>query len=50
LHPFDHAEHAATVIEKLEGGFADVLQPANDQPTASQEPGLRRIRRLSGFR
>ena len=26
-HLFDHAEHAATVIERLEGRFGDLLQP-----------------------
>jgi len=49
-HLFDHAEHAATVIEKLEGRFGDVLQTADDQPAAGQEPTLGRIRRLSDIR
>jgi hypothetical protein len=29
-HLFDHAEHAATVIDRLESRFADVLQPQDE--------------------
>jgi len=46
-HLLDHAEHAEHVIERLEGRFGDLLQPADGQPAASQEPTLGRIRRLS---
>ena len=32
-HLFDHAEHAATVIERLESRFAETLQPTElDRP------------------
>lgn len=43
-HLFDHAEHAATVMERLEGRFGAVLQPAEPKPLLDQGPGV--IRRL----
>jgi hypothetical protein len=36
-HLFDHAEHAATVIERLEARFAEMLQPTSpDLPAGRQ--------------
>jgi len=36
-HLFDHAEHAATVIERLEGRFGETLQPSEpDLPAGNQ--------------
>ena len=48
-HLFDHAQHAATVMERLEGRFGDVLRTADDKLAASQEQGLGTIRRLSAI-
>jgi hypothetical protein len=43
-HLFDHAEHAATAIERLEGRFGDVLQQANvEQPTGTETVVIRRL-------
>ena len=37
-HLFDHAEHAATVMERLEGRFGAVLQPAAPERVAGRGP------------
>jgi hypothetical protein len=36
-HLFDHAEHAKTVIERLEGWFGEALQPAAPEVPADRE-------------
>jgi hypothetical protein len=37
MHLFDHAEHAETVIERLEGRFGETLQPTRPElPTGPQ--------------
>ncbi len=43
-HLFDHAEHAATVMERLEGRFGETLQSAHPEAPADQEVVV--IRRL----
>ena len=42
-HLFDHAEHAKTVIERLEGRFGETLQPSEpDLPAGNQVIEIRR--------
>ncbi len=38
VHLFDRAEHAATVIDRLESRFAKVLASENARPVAPEEP------------
>ena len=35
-HLFDHAEHAVTVMERLEGRFVETLRPVGTEPPAVQ--------------
>lgn len=37
-HLFDHVEHAATVMERLEGRFGETLRPVDLSPRAGQGP------------
>jgi hypothetical protein len=46
-HLFDHAEHAVTVMERLEGRFGDVLQPAEAQTQAVCETAA--VQQLGNF-
>ena len=43
-HTFDHAEHAATVMERLEGRFGETLRPTEPETPAGQAVVV--IRRL----
>ena len=45
-HMFDHAEHAATVMERLEGRFGETLRPADPEAPAGQEAAFGVIRRF----
>jgi hypothetical protein len=43
-HLFGHAEHAVTVMERLESRFGETLRPAEPEPPTDTEPIV--IRRL----
>ena len=46
-HLFDHAEHAATVMERLEGRFGSVLTPAEVSPPPPEQVKIRRLGHLA---